>query len=153
MRIYGLDFTSAPSRKKPITCISGNFTNNILQVNHLLKLTSLNEFELFLKRQGPWIAGFDFPFGQPEKLIENLGWPKSWPKYVEQLAAMPQQEFEETLAGYRRPRPSGLEPAAGRAARQTRRPPGRMRPPSAWTLQEATVVGDVVLRWSARPPD
>jgi len=107
MQIYGLDFTSAPSRKKPITCVSGNFSNNTLQIDHLLKLASLNEFEVFLKRRGPWVAGFDFPFGQPEKLIDNLGWPKTWPDYVEQVAAMTQQKFEETLADYRQSRPIG----------------------------------------------
>jgi hypothetical protein len=107
MKIYGVDFTSAPSRQKPITCLACELTEDCLQPDRLIKIASLNEFEVFLKRQGPWLAGFDFPFGQPQTLIDNLGWPPTWAAYVEKVAVMSQQEFEECLAAYRQPRPAG----------------------------------------------
>ncbi len=107
MKIYGLDFTSAPSRQKPIICVTGNLTEDKLYVDHQLKLASLNEFEVFLKRRGPWLAGFDFPFGQPRKLIDNLSWPQVWKDYIAGIATMSKEEFEETLTRYRRPRPPG----------------------------------------------
>lgn len=105
--IYGLDFTSAPSRQKPIVCVAGELTQGVLQVSHLIKIASLNEFEVFLKRRGPWLAGFDFPFGQPRKLIRNLNWPQTWDLYVEKIAQMSQQEFEAILERYRQPREAG----------------------------------------------
>ena len=108
MKIYGLDFTSAPGRQKPITSIEGALKdNNTLHLQRDFKIASLNEFEVFLKRRGPWIAGFDFPFGQPRPLIENLGWPTAWADYITQIAAMSQREFEEMIAAYRQTQPAG----------------------------------------------
>jgi hypothetical protein len=107
MKIYGIDFTSTPSRQKSITCVAGEFIDGNLHIDNFTKIASLNEFEVFLKRRGPWLAGFDFPFGQPKKLIDNLGWPKSWEGYVAEIAKMNQHEFEETLTGYRASRPTG----------------------------------------------
>ena len=74
MNIYGLDFTSAPSRKKPLTCAVCELTHNSLKLNACLKLSSFAEFEAFLRWDGPWLAALDFPFGQPRKLITSLGW-------------------------------------------------------------------------------
>ena len=71
MRIYGLDFTSAPSYRKPITCAVGIITADWLRVEGLIALISFVEFEQFLSQPGPWLAGLDFPFGQPRKLIQN----------------------------------------------------------------------------------
>ncbi|MCB0211039.1 MAG: DUF429 domain-containing protein [Anaerolineae bacterium] len=107
MDIYGLDFTSAPSRRKPITCLLCHLDNTVLIPNRFLTIASLNEFEVFLKRRGPWIAGFDFPFGQPQKLIDNLGWPTTWAGYVEHVALMSQDEFEDLFNAYRQARPVG----------------------------------------------
>lgn len=107
MNIYGVDFTSAPKRQKPITCLPCRLEHNVLQPDQLIKIASLNEFEIFLKRRGPWVAGFDFPFGQPRRLIDELGWPEKWAEYVAQVAAMSLQEFEELLASYRNAKPKG----------------------------------------------
>jgi len=107
MNIYGIDFTSTPNRKKPIICAVGELTDNKLHIKHLLKSASLNEFEVFLKRRGPWLAGFDFPFGQPRKLIDNLDWSQNWKDYVANIATMSQQAFETVLTEYRQNRPKG----------------------------------------------
>jgi uncharacterized protein DUF429 len=107
MKIYGLDFTSAPSRKKPITCVVCELQDAILSVKDCLKLTSFEDFEAFLRSEGPWLAALDFPFGQPRKLISNLGWPETWVGYMQVIASMGKKEFEETLKRYRVSRPSG----------------------------------------------
>lgn len=107
MDIYGLDFTSAPGRRKPITCLLCHLEDNSLHAFHFQLIASLNEFEVFLKRRGPWMAGFDFPFGQPQKLIDNMGWPLTWADYVGCIAAMSQQEFEDLLTVYRQARQAG----------------------------------------------
>jgi hypothetical protein len=129
MNIYGLDFTSAPSRKKPITCAVCEITNSSLKLNACLKLSSFVEFEAFLRWDGPWLAALDFPFGQPRKLITSLGWhvldklvgrkvsirtplrcaegPYTWEGYVEMIASMGKKPFEEALLGYCASRPVG----------------------------------------------
>jgi hypothetical protein len=107
MKIYGLDFTSTPSRKKPITCAVSTLEDNLLSVQNCLKLFSFDEFEAFLHSDGPWLAGLDFPFGQPQKLISNLNWLITWEGYVQIIASMGKKEFEETLKSYRESRTKG----------------------------------------------
>ncbi len=107
MRIYGLDFTSAPGRKKPITCVECELEKGVLRVSGLEQLTSFDQFETFLSREGPWVAGIDFPFGQPRKPVQNLAWPQSWAEYVEKIFSMMIEGFEQTLKKYRERRPKG----------------------------------------------
>ena len=64
MIIYGLDFTSAPKKQKPITCAKCLLADGLLRVQDVECFTSFVQFEYFLQTSGPWIAGLDFPFGQ-----------------------------------------------------------------------------------------
>ena len=114
MNIYGLDFTSAPSRKKPITCAVCELTHNSLKLNECRKLSSFADFEAFLRWDGPWFAALDFPFGQPRKLITSLGWHVldtsalyTWEGYVEIISSMGKKSFEDALLGYCASRPGG----------------------------------------------
>jgi hypothetical protein len=107
MRIYGLDFTSAPKRAKPITCAACDLEGQTLRLHTLEQIETFAVFEAVLEREGPWIAGFDFPFGQPRKLIDNLGWPVTWQGYVAQVANMSSDEFVNMLGEYRSVRPTG----------------------------------------------
>jgi len=66
MKIYGLDFTSAPSRKKTITCAVCELQKDLLSVKDCLRLTSFGDFEALLRSDGPWLAALDFPFGYLE---------------------------------------------------------------------------------------
>ena len=107
MRIYGIDFTSSPSRRKPITCAHCDLQDTVLTVKDCLTMLTFNEFEAFLRSDGPWLAAFDFPFGQPRKLIANLGWPRNWQDYMSIIASMSKAEFESTLLSYRATRLPG----------------------------------------------
>ena len=100
MRIYGIDFTSAPSSKKAITYAQCILSEKGLFVEQVGLLTSFDEFEYFLKQPGPWVAGIDFPFGQPRTLIENLHWPQTWDGYVDCVAKMTKSQFVDTLLNY-----------------------------------------------------
>ncbi|HYA99033.1 MAG TPA: hypothetical protein VED37_02320 [Ktedonobacteraceae bacterium] len=101
MRIYGIDFTSAPSPRKPITCAICELQANRLSVQNCVKLVTFGDFEIFLRSNGPWMAALDFPFGQPFNLISNLGWPENWEDYVWMISSMGKQEFEATLKRYK----------------------------------------------------
>ena len=75
MNVYGIDFTSRPSRSKAITCAKCQLDGDRLVVDYLQRLESLDAFGAFLDSPGPWIVGIDFPFGQPRPLVEHLNWP------------------------------------------------------------------------------
>lgn len=100
MRIYGIDFTSRPGKRKPITCASGLFVDKALIIESIENFTSFAEFEVFLATPGPWRAGMDFPFGQPRKLIHDAGWPNSWAAYVKTISRMSNQDFYDFLQDY-----------------------------------------------------
>lgn len=107
MRIFGLDFTSAPSHKKPITCVICDLQATHLSVQTCITLPTFADFEAFLQQTGPWLAACDFPFGQPLKLLENLDWPVHWHSYVEHVAQLGKLGFEESITRYREQRPLG----------------------------------------------
>ncbi len=68
MKIYGIDFTSAPSYRKPITCVECILNKSILKVNSFINFYNFNEFEKFLDQGGEWVAGIDFPFWSTKKI-------------------------------------------------------------------------------------
>lgn len=107
MKIYGLDFTSAPRLRKPVTCAIGAVFDARLYLEDLCVFANFTVFEEFLNQSGPWLAGLDFPFGQPKKLIQNLGWPASWEDYMREVVRLGKSGFEQTLAAYRQSRPQG----------------------------------------------
>lgn len=110
MKIYGLDFTSAPTSRKPITCASGVFTKakgGKLSIQQIEKFAGFPEFEEFLARKGPWFAGIDFPFGQPWRLIRDLKLKPKWPDYVRSMAKWDKQTFEEKIKTYQNNRQTG----------------------------------------------
>jgi len=107
MKIYGIDFTSAPSKAKPIACAEAYLEVDILHIQKFYQFTNFSDFMEFLKRSPVWIAGVDFPLGQPRKLIENLRWGETWTEYVNLVGQMTKQEFVEALNQYRQDRASG----------------------------------------------
>ncbi len=107
MRIYGVDFTCAPNRKKPITCAVCKLQDNHLLIQDCLKLVSFDDFDAFLRSEGPWLAALDFPFGQPRKLISQLKWPEKWEDYMQVIMSLGKKEFEETLKRYAEGRAKG----------------------------------------------
>jgi hypothetical protein len=101
MRVYGVDFTSAPSHAKPITVAACRLEGDRLTVEQLLALCDLATFERSLATPGPWLAAFDFPFGMPRRLGHALGWPGEWAGYVASVAALGRTSWEELLTMYK----------------------------------------------------
>lgn len=107
MIVHGIDFTSRPSNKKPITCITCSLKGTHLGVKALQEWTSFDAFEAALQKPGPWIAGIDLPFGQARRFVETIGWPQNWQSYVDHVSGMSREEFIRTLDDYRKPRQAG----------------------------------------------
>jgi hypothetical protein len=107
MRIYGLDFTSAPSRRKPLVALGCTLSDGVLRVEGAEEMRDFAGFETFLGRPGPWVCGMDFPFGQPRSLVSALGWPASWEGYVGEVARLGKDEFEHAIRADMALRPAG----------------------------------------------
>jgi uncharacterized protein DUF429 len=107
LRIYGVDFTCAPRRAKPITAAAGLVIGKTLRIEGVERLGSFAKFEALLARPGPWIGGFDFPFSLPRELVRDLRWPAEWPQLVTHCAAMTRLELRAALDAYRETRAPG----------------------------------------------
>ena len=107
MRVFGIDFTSAPCRAKPIVRVSASLARGVLRACDLTEWPSFGEFEQALRAPGPWIAGLDFPFGQPRQFVENIGWPHAWADYVQYAHALGRAGFRRALDDYRARRSAG----------------------------------------------
>jgi len=107
MKVFGVDFTSRPRKAKPITCAECLFDGQALTLKAIHTYSSFSDFETWLATPGAWIAGLDFPFGLPRKLIKNLGWPAAWTAYMANIAGMRREDFVQLLEEYKRDRDSG----------------------------------------------
>jgi hypothetical protein len=107
MKIIGIDFTSSPSRRKPITVLHCTFEDGSLNAGRLEHWPSFEQFEAALQNPGPWVAGIDFPFGQARRFIETIGWPDDWAGYVKHASSLGREGFRKALDDYRAKRPDG----------------------------------------------
>jgi hypothetical protein len=107
LRIYGVDFTCAPRRAKPITIAVAVLRKKSLSLEDVERAASFADFEAFLQRPGPWVGGFDFPFSLPRELVRDLGWPSDWQTLVAHCSTFARLQFREALDSYRNTRPVG----------------------------------------------
>ena len=105
--IYGVDFTSRPRSGKPITVASGRIGRAAFRLDTIEEFSGWQDFESWLLRPGPWIAGFDFPFGLPREAVVDLGWPQQWPGLVAHCRSLGREDFRAALDRYRESRPAG----------------------------------------------
>jgi len=73
MLLVGVDFSCNPSRKKPVTVATGSLAGAALRVEAVEELPTLEGFAAWLRRPGPWLGAFDFPFGLPREFVESNG--------------------------------------------------------------------------------
>lgn len=105
--IFGIDFTSAPRRAKPIRVASGVRHGAVVRLTGVVALHTLDEFSSWLARPGPWVAGLDLPFGLPRELIEHLGWPTDYAALMAHYAGLSRTEIRERFAAFCDARPAG----------------------------------------------
>ena len=105
--IHGVDFTSSPRLRKPITVASGRWQNRAFRLDAIAEYPDWLQFECWLGHPGPWIAGFDFPFGLPREAVEDLGLPTRWPQLVAHCRHQGRDAFRALLDRYRESRPFG----------------------------------------------
>ena len=139
MRVLGIDFTSAPRPAKPITvavgCLSGG-PRPVYSLETIRELTTLADFEAFLREPGPWLGGFDLPFGQPRTLIAHDGWPKAWPAFAKFYCREPREAIRERFRAWCNARPVGDKFAWRKADKPAGSSPAMRwtNPPVAWMM-------------------
>ena len=105
--LVGCDFSSAPTRTKPIVLAWGHLRGHAVVLERLEFLPSLTEFEQWLQQPRAWIGGFDLPFGLPRELLETLGWPVQWQACIRYYAGLDRAEIRDTFAAFCNARPVG----------------------------------------------
>jgi hypothetical protein len=114
--VIGCDFTSSPSRVKPITVALAKLLKKgrgfVLEFFALERFDTLSSFESFLGGNSrilttPWVGGFDLPFGLPRSLVEEIGWPKTWLECMQHYTSLERPSIRATFKAYCDARPPG----------------------------------------------
>lgn len=100
MHLHGVDFTSAPSRRKAITIASGKLIADRFVLEDLNALHDFEAFEHWLRRPGPWLGVFDLPFSLPRELILTLGWPTDWLALMAHFGSLTRPEIRATFKAF-----------------------------------------------------
>lgn len=136
MQLIGCDFSSSPSRRKPIVLAMGQVRQGRVRLEALQTFETLPAFGDWLAQPGEWVGGFDLPFGLPRELVEALNWPTTWAACMDHYAALSRADIREQFAAFCRARPVG-----GKFAhRATDRPAGSspsmkwVNPPVAYMM-------------------
>jgi hypothetical protein len=107
--LLGCDFSSTPTRRKPIVIALGHARAGRVVLEQLERIDSLAGFAASLQRPGPWVGGFDFPFGLPRELVEHLGWPVQWRECIAHYAGLTRADIRDTFAAFCDSRPAGAK--------------------------------------------
>ena len=137
--LVGCDFSSSPSRRKPIVMALGSAAGERVQLARLERIDTLEAFGRWLAEPRAWIGGFDFPFGLPRELVEHLGWPTDWRECMRHYAGLSRPRIRELFAAYCDARPAGAKFAHRRFDKLAGSSPSMkwVNPPVAYMLHAA----------------
>lgn len=138
--LIGVDFSSAPSKRKPVLLAQGRLqmagSSALLRLDGLQRFETLAAFGDWLGRPGPWIGGFDLPFGLPRELVQQLGWPTDWAACMDFYCAQPRPWLREAFVAFCAARPVGAKFAHRACDGPAGSSPSMkwVNPPVAWML-------------------
>ena len=134
--LIGVDFSSAPSRRKPIVMAVGRLAGAVLRQDSLLRFETLPAFGAWLQQPQPWVGGFDLPFGLPRELVETLGWPTAWAACMAHYAGLDRPAIRDRFAAFCDARQAGAKFAHRACDRPAGSSPSMkwVNPPVAWML-------------------
>ncbi len=105
--LFGCDFSSAPSARKPIVVAVGSVRGGRVTLSKLLSFPTLDEWTVWLRDTPAWVGGFDFPFGLPRELVVKLGWPTEWDALIAHYVSLSRADIRTAFAGFCDARPVG----------------------------------------------
>ena len=117
IQIIGCDFSSSPSKRKPVVVAlseelleeNGKSPAILLRsaLSKLERFDSLESFGAWLQTERKWIGGFDLPFGLPRELVETLQWPTDWQACMQHYTSLSREEIRAAFKGFCDARPVG----------------------------------------------
>ncbi|WP_281077000.1 DUF429 domain-containing protein, partial [Variovorax paradoxus] len=126
--LFGCDFSSAPTARKPIVVAIGEpMPDGAVALHELRRFTALDAWSHWLHATPAWVGGFDFPFSLPRELVEHLGWPVRFEPLIAHYAALTRAEIRETFAAFCAARPVG-----GKFAHRATDAPAGSSPSMKW---------------------
>ena len=105
--LLGCDFSSRPSRRKPVLLAMGHERAGRVVLERLVRLPTLEAFAAWLAQPLDWVGGFDLPFGLPRELVCTLGWPTEWAACVAHYASLSREQIRAEFAAFCDARPVG----------------------------------------------
>lgn len=134
--LVGVDFTSAPTARKPIRIAFGRRDGPVVLLDRQDSLPSLDAFDVWLDRAGCWLGAFDLPFGLPRTLVEALNWPTDWTSLIAHYASLSRAEVRKNFSDFCAARPVGSKFAYRRCDRPAGSSPSMkwVNPPVAYML-------------------
>lgn len=118
MRLAGVDFTSAPRPRKPITVALADGIEPApggggvrVALARLEAIDSFDAWDAWLRAPGPWLAAFDFPFAFARAFVAAQGWPldgpDAWAAITARVAALSRAELVARCRAWCDARPAG----------------------------------------------
>ena len=134
--LLGCDFSSSPTRTKPIVLATGSSTGGRVTLSKIEHITSLDAFDAWLRQPAHWLGVFDLPFGLPRELVAQLGWPLRWPELMAHYASLSRADIRTTFAAFCDARPVGQKFAHRAADKPAGSSPSMkwVNPPVAYML-------------------
>jgi hypothetical protein len=127
MQLIGCDFSSSPSRRKPIVLALGTMAQGRVLLQSLQTFETLDTFGDWLARPGAWVGGFDLPFGLPRELVQALGWSTDWAACMDHYCGLARADIREQFAAFCNARPVG-----GKFAHRATDTPAGSSPSMKW---------------------
>lgn len=134
--LIGVDFTSRPTRRKPIVLARGERQGARVVLHGLERFESLDTFGAWLAGPRPWTGAFDLPFGLPRELVEQLGWPTDYAAMMAHYASLSRDDIRQRFAAFCDARPAGAKFAHRACDGPAGASPSMkwVNPPVAWML-------------------
>jgi Protein of unknown function (DUF429) len=125
--IVGVDFTSRPTQRKPITVAHGVWAGAVVQLKSLQRHTSFESFSDWLANDEGWVGAFDMPFGLPRELVQTLQWPAQWLPLTQHYCGLTREDIRDTFKAFCDARPVG-----GKFAHRATDKPAGSSPSMKW---------------------
>ena len=107
LAVLGCDFSSSPSRRKPIVLAWGRCLGARVHLDRLQRCDSLTEWGQVMAQDGDWVGGFDLPFGLPRALVAQLNWPLDWRACMAHYASLDRAQIRASFKAFCDARPVG----------------------------------------------
>ena len=116
MIVIGCDFSSSPSKRKPVVVAVSDFAapkestasaSGRCVLSRVERFDTLDAWAQWLQAQQQWVGAFDLPFGLPRELVQTLGWPTDWLALMHHYAQLSREDIRSTFKAFCDARPVG----------------------------------------------